>query len=173
MNPTSSETLPQAPALPRAEQELLRHWLATLYYRADLALTDAPEAFIRFNAGGGSRDVHELVTHITHVISYLLRAFDPDGAERFFQEWSPSPSRAWRAELDAFTRICELTDRAISRTGLHCEWTVPQLIQGPMADAMTHVGQLALMRRLSGSPIQGQNYLRADIRAGVFPAIKG
>jgi len=43
---------------------------------------------------------------------------------------------------------------------------VEKLFQGPVADALTHVGQIAVLRRLAGSPVKGENYFVADIAAG-------
>jgi hypothetical protein len=40
------------------------------------------------------------------------------------------------------------------------------LFQGPIADALTHVGQLAMQRRLTGAPTRGENFFVAVVTAG-------
>src|SRR6185503_14650582 len=40
-----------------------------------------------------------------------------------------------------------------------------RLLQGPFSDAMTHAGQLAMLRRLAGSPVAPEDFSRAEIRS--------
>ena len=40
------------------------------------------------------------------------------------------------------------------------------MFQGPIADALTHIGQIGMMRRMAGAPVRGENYFKADIAAG-------
>jgi hypothetical protein len=40
-----------------------------------------------------------------------------------------------------------------------------RLLQGPFSDAMTHAGQLALLRRLAGAPVPPENFIVANIES--------
>lgn len=136
---------------------MLRHFLAAIAYRAQKALRGAPPGFGEFHAGHETRTPVELVRHMTSVLGYA-RTFYVGG--RYRPEALP--------DLDA--EIARLHD-VIADLGAHLERgtelrdiTPAQLLQGPFADAMTHVGQLALLRRLAGSPVPPENFIFADIR---------
>ena len=169
---SSSESLGSSEALCLGADEILRHWLATLYYRAGLALNGTDDTFAHFHAGSGTRSAHELLSHVIHVTTYVLREFDPKSCNQFFEHWSPTPSNSWRDEIAAFRELVTRCDQAIQDHAIEVPAKLLSLVQGPFADAMTHVGQLSLLRRLAGNPIQGRNFMRAEIRAGVFPPIE-
>src|SRR2546426_11302508 len=57
--------------------------------------------------------------------------------------------------------IGDLLDWALARSMGNQEWH----LQGPIADALTHIGQIA-MRRLAGAPIKGESYFAAEILIG-------
>jgi hypothetical protein len=62
------------------------------------------------------------------------------------------------AALEAFDRRLA-SDRALA--------VAPEkLFQGPIADALTHVGQIAMLRRMAGCPVRGENYFVAPIEIG-------
>ena len=135
---------------------LLRHFLAALAYRTQKALRDAPPAFGDFRAAPGIRTPRELVQHMTGVLGYA-RTFFVGGT--FEAELLPSLT----AEVARFHEMLESLGHAID-TAEPNGVTPEQLLQGPLADAMTHAGQLALLRRLAGSPVPAENFLKADVR---------
>lgn len=140
------------------KRQLLRHFLAALAYRTQKALRDAPETFSEFRAGSQSRTPHELIVHMTSVLGYA-RTFFIGGTFP-----NPPPITEWEKDIASFHEILEDLARYLdSETPLQ-DTTEEKLLQGPFADAMTHAGQLAMLRRLSGSPIPPENFIKAAIR---------
>jgi hypothetical protein len=147
-------------------QGLLRHFLAAIAYRTAKALRDAPAGYESFQAGCQARTPRQLVRHMSGVINYALglvtapRAVLVDGA-------------TYAAEVDRFFALLgELTNAIRSKADFD-DSTAERLLQGPLADAMAHAGQLALLRRLSGSPIPPEDFFVAAIdpeRVGVNQA---
>ena len=137
--------------------DLLRHFLAATKYRAGKALAGASIEFGDFAAGEGTRSPCDLLRHMTHVIGGTTAALN-DG--RFDQE-PPGPLGTERQRFENALQALAgcLTEQQISPEA------TKRLLQGPLADVMTHVGQLALLRRLAGSPIPGENFYRAAIDA--------
>ena len=135
---------------------LLRHFLAALAYRTQKALRGSTPAFGDFRAAPGVRTPRELVHHMTGVLGYA-RTFFVGGT--FEAELLPSLA----AEVARFHEMLESLGHAID-TAEPNGVTHEQLLQGPLADAMTHAGQLALLRRLAGSPVPAENFLKADVR---------
>ena len=122
------------------ERALLRHFLAALAYRTQKALRGAPESFGDFSAGGACRTPTELVRHMTSVLGYA-RTFFIGG-----RYW-PAPEPDFASEIRRFHAMVEDVAAHLDH-GDALDGTTPrQLLQGPFADAMTHAGQLALLRR--------------------------
>jgi hypothetical protein len=139
------------------KRELLRHTLATVAYRAARALEGAPDHFAGFNAAG--RLPVQILAHMGDLFDWALNM--AMGQER----WRDTQPRAWAEEKQRFFESIQTFDAFLATGGpLHAP--VEQLFQGPVADALTHVGQLAMLRRLSGSPTRGENFFVADIKAG-------
>ena len=139
------------------KRELLRHTLATVAYRAARALEGAPDHFAGFSAAG--RLPVQILAHMGGLFDWALNM--ALGQER----WRDTQPRAWAEEQQRFFESLQTFDAFLATGGpLHAP--VEQLFQGPVADALTHVGQLAMLRRLSGSPIRGENFFVADIKAG-------
>ena len=137
-------------------RRVLRHFLAALAYRTQKAVRDAPAGFDRFSAGAGTRTPGELLRHMTSVLGYA-RTFFIGGV------YQPDPVPSFEAEIERFHgMVADLSGHLKSGTPLR-ELTHDQLLQGPFSDAMTHAGQLALLRRLAGSPVASENFLFADI----------
>ncbi len=141
----------------RSHRHLLQHFLAAIAYRTQKALRDAPASFGDFRAGATVRTPHELVWHMTRVIGYagtMLRGgeFKPPALDTFEQE-----VERFHATLGALHRDFE-DDR------LNAAISDEQFLQGPLADAMTHVGQLAMLRRLAGAPVPSENFIFANIQ---------
>ena len=135
---------------------LLVHFLAAIAYRTQKALRDAPAGFAAFDAGNRVRTPRELVRHMTSVLGYA-RTFFLGGSYR------PIPLETLDAEVDRFHAMVEelgtLLRDGIALRGI----TEAQLLQGPFSDAMTHAGQLALLRRLAGVPVPPENFIVAEI----------
>ena len=139
------------------KRELLRHTLATVAYRAARALEGAPAHFAGFSAAG--RLPVQILAHMGDLFDWALSM--ALGQER----WRDTQPRAWAEEKQRFFESLQTFDAFLATGGpLHAP--VEQLFQGPVADALTHVGQLSMLRRLSGSPIRGENFFVADIKAG-------
>lgn len=137
---------------------LLRHFLAALAYRTQKALRDAPPSFGDYAAGNGIRTPRELVRHMTSVLGYA-RTFLIGGT------YSADPLPDLDAEVARFHEMLDDLGNRLA-AGAQFEGITPEkILQGPFADAMTHAGQLALLRRLSGTPVPAENFLKADIRA--------
>jgi hypothetical protein len=139
------------------KRELLRHMLATLAYRAARALEGAPDHFAGF-AGAGRMPV-QILAHMGDLLDWALTA--SVGKE----QWHASQPSAWKQEQLRFFDSLGAFD-AFLASGGPLQVPIERLMQGPVADALTHVGQLAMLRRLSGSPTRGENFYIAVIAVG-------
>jgi len=138
---------------------ILRHALATLAYRAGKALRDAPPSFTAFTPAPGSRTAGQILAHMGDLMDW--------GASiaRGNQTWHNAPVQAWDDDVRRFFDSLAAFDAALAVATLD-EATAHKLLQGPIADALQHTGQLTMMRRLAGAPIRGENYAAADIVTG-------
>jgi hypothetical protein len=140
-------------------RECLRHTLATLAYRGGKALREAPPGFGSFKVGDTSRSASEILAHVCDLLDWSLSLV------RGQEVWRDSSPGAWDADVRRFFDTLGTLDRRLAVPGgLGCPWT--RLFQGPIADAFTHIGQLAFLRRLAGSAVRGENYFKADITSG-------
>lgn len=139
--------------------QLLRHTVATLAYRGGKALRGAPPAFETFRSGPTTRTPGEILAHLGDLLDWALSLANGK------QEWHNSPPLAWDAGSERFFRALEALDARLAN-GAPLGAPAEKLFQGPIADSLTHVGQIALLRRLAGMPVRGENYLRAEITAG-------
>jgi hypothetical protein len=141
------------------KRELLRHAVATVAYRGGKAVRGAPESFAGFGADHSPRPPVKILAHIGDLFDWALT--QARGAEA----WVDSPPLPWNQEVARFFATMGRFDGYLASDA---PLAVPpeQLLQGAIADALTHVGQLAMLRRLAGVPIRGENYSRAQIVAG-------
>jgi hypothetical protein len=139
------------------KRALLVHFLAALAYRTQKALRDAPPEFASFRVAPKARTPHELVRHMDSVLGYA-RTFFAGGNYR-----APSLSD-FRDAVNHFHETLADLARHIQQGSELTEITPEALLQGPLSDAMTHAGQLAMLRRLAGSPVPPENFVFADIR---------
>jgi hypothetical protein len=140
-------------------RQFLRHAVATVAYRAGKALRGAPEHFASFSVGDKSRTPTQILAHLGDLFDWALSIAQGK------QTWRDSTPLAWTAELDRFFAALKKFDNYLaSSEPLHAP--VENLFQGPIADALTHIGQLAMLRRLAGAPIKGENFFKAEIAAG-------
>jgi len=141
------------------KRAMLCHFLATIAYRTQKALRGAPAGFGAFAAGGDVRTPIELVRHMTSVLGYA-RTFFIGG------KYSPEPLSDLDAEIERFHEVVADLDGEIRSGARLLNMTPERMLQGPLSDAMTHAGQLAMLRRLAGEPVPPENFIVAEINAG-------
>lgn len=143
----------------REQREWLRHTVATLAYRGGKAVRGVGDEFGNFAAGGTVRTPLQILAHIGDLLDWALTM--AKGAEA----WRDASPTSWAAEVARFHTGLQAFDEYLVSDA---ELAVPveRLFQGPIADALTHVGQIALLRRLAESPMRGENYFLAEIAAG-------
>ena len=138
------------------QRKLLKHFLAALAYRTQKALREAPPEFANFRAGERVRTPLELVRHMDSVLGYA-RTFFIAGAYR------PPETQNFTDAIAHFHEVVEDLGRRIE-AGTEMHGITPEkLLQGPFSDAMTHAGQLAMLRRLAGDPVPPENFIDARI----------
>jgi hypothetical protein len=141
------------------KRELLRHIVATIAYRGGKAVRGAPVSFAAFGAGDTTRTPERILAHIGDLFDWAL------SIAKGKQSWQDSKPLAWDDEVARFFRALGAFDAYLASSEALAA-PPEQLFQGPLADALTHVGQLTMLRRLSGGPMKSENYYRADIAAG-------
>lgn len=140
---------------------LLRHTLAALAYRSLRAVHRAPADFAAFRAGATSRSAGEILAHMGDLMDWAARLLAGD------RTWRVVPPGDWETGKERFFASLTRFDLALKERGAEADHEVLQrLFQGPIADALTHTGQLMLLRGLAGSPVTGENYFVADIVPG-------
>jgi hypothetical protein len=139
------------------KRELLRHTLATVAYRAARTLEGAPDSFAGFDGAG--RLPVQILAHMGDLFDWALST--AIGQER----WQAAHPRAWAEEQQRFFQSLQTLD-AFLASDQPLQAPAERLFQGPIADALTHVGQMAMLRRLSGSPIHGESFYDAEIKTG-------
>ena len=138
------------------KRQLLRHFLAAIAYRTQKALRDAPESFADFRVMRGVRTPQELLLHMTSVLGYA-RTFFVGG------EWHPERMPTLQEEILRFHETLESLGQHLDVGTPFRETTPEKMLQGPFSDVMTHAGQLAMLRRLFGSPVPPENFIVAAI----------
>ena len=140
-------------------REFLRHTIATLAYRGGKVLREAPDNFASFRAGETTRTPSQILAHIGDLLDWALSQATGN------EQWNDATPSSWEQEIERFyARVNALdtflaSDVALARP---CE----QIFQGAVADALAHFGQLAMLRRLAGQPVRGENYAVAEIERG-------
>lgn len=139
---------------------LLRHVVATLAYRAGKTVRGTPDAFADYVVADGSNSPRTILAHMGDLMDWVLR-MARDGERR----WTTATPLPWALEQGRFFAALGALDVFLA-SGLPLRWDAGELFQGGLADALTHTGQLAMLRRLSGHKMKGENYSRADVVAG-------
>jgi len=139
-------------------RRLLQHFLAALAYRTQKALRGAPESFANFRVGSTTRTPKELVWHMTSVVGYARTMF-------YGGRFTPPEVPTFAAEIARFHETLAALSEDFGNPRLEARITEEQFLQGPLSDAMTHAGQLAMLRRLHGSPVASENFVFARVRA--------
>ena len=143
-----------------AKRELLRHMVATVAYRGGIAISGAPEGFAMFRVNEDVRAPGEILAHIGDLLEgslYLLKG------EMVYLTSAPLP---WGEEVSRFFSVAERLDEYLG-SGAPLACPVEKLIQGPIGDALTHVGQIVMLRRVFGSPVRAESYFTVDITPGI------
>lgn len=147
------ESMPTDP-----QHEFLRHTVATLAYRCSKAVRGAPESFASFRAADGVKTPLEIMAHVSGLVLWALALLRGERGANL----EPLP---WPDEITRFHASLEALD-AFLASDAPTQASLERVFQGPIADAIWHAGQLAMLRRMAGSPIRGENYYRAEITTG-------
>ena len=138
---------------------MFRHCIATMAYRAEKTLRDIPENFSTFHFDVKSRTPVEILAHMGDLIDWALSMAKGKSV------WHESVPQDWNGEVARFYDSVKQFDMYLASGGM-ISCPLEKLFQGPIADALTHIGQLAMLRRIAGVPIRGENYFVADIIVG-------
>ena len=141
------------------KREMLRHTVATLAYRGAKAVRAADDSFPSFKASETTRTPAQILAHVGDLLDWALSIAKGN------ETWNNAEPLAWSKEIDRFHAALKSFDDYLasdSELSASCE----RIFQGPIADALTHVGQIAMLRRIAGEPMKGENYSRAKIAAG-------
>ena len=141
------------------KRALLRHMVATVAYRGGKAVRGAPASFATFSGDGTDRTAVKILAHLGDLYDWALT--QAKGAEA----WNDSTPLAWDREVDRFFAALQRFDDYLASDAALAA-TPERLFQGAIADSLTHIGQLAILRRLGGARMKSENYSRADIVAG-------
>ena len=140
-------------------RQLLRHTVATVAYRAGKALRGALDHFGSFHIGDKTRTPAQILAHMGDLFDWAF------SISQGHQTWHDSTPLSWNAEIERFfAAVKKFDDYLASDEPLNA--SAEGLFQGPVADSLTHIGQIAMLRRLAGSPVKGENYFKADIADG-------
>ena len=138
---------------------LLRHTVATVAYRGGKAVRGAPASFAGYSGDGSDRTAVRILAHLGDLYDWALT--QAKGAEA----WHDSTPLEWECEIDRFFAALERFDAYLA-SDAPLAAPAAELFQGAIADSLTHIGQLAILRRLSGARMKSENYSKADIVAG-------
>ncbi len=139
--------------------EMLRHTVATLAYRGAKAMRGAPAGFAEYRSAPDSRTPGEILAHMGDLFDWALGMCDGR------HDWHNSPALAWDDGMARFFKALEKFDSRLN-SGAPLGFPAEKIFQGPIADALTHVGQIAMLRRMAGYKIPGENYFVAKIEVG-------
>ena len=143
------------------KNELLRHTISTIKYRFEKSVIDSTEKFGEFNLGKGCRNPIEIINHMYHVL-YSTRTFIEE--ERFTTE---QPEKlTLTKEIERFNHELINTDKSLDKNELPVNYS-KKLLQGPFSDILTHIGQISMMQRLDGRPINAEDFSAASIETGM------
>jgi len=143
----------------RTARDLLRHSVAVVAYRGAKALRGAPATFATFSAGPTTRQPIQVLAHVNDLYDWALWMAKGEW------KWNNSTPGTWEAEVARFhTGLSAFDGYLESDAPLGC--SAEQLVAGPIADSLTHIGQINMLRRIAGSPVKGESYAKAEIVAG-------
>jgi hypothetical protein len=138
---------------------MLRHFLSALAYRGANVLRNMPLEIAEFRPSESVRSPREILNHMRGVLTYAHSLMVP-------YESTKPPILEWNAEVSGFFEILARLEESILNGTPIRDANEEDLLQGPFADAMLHLGQIGIFRRMAGSPVAGENYVVADIEVG-------
>ena len=138
---------------------MLRHLVATLAYRSSKVLRDTPSRFATMRVGPTARQPVQIVAHMADLMTWAVSLTQGESV------WKAEGSDEWDVEVARFFDRLAVLDRELEARELPAD-AAEKLIQGPLADALTHVGQLALLRGIAGAPVRPESYARAEVVVG-------
>ncbi len=141
------------------DREFLRHTLATLAYRAAKTLRSVSDSFAAFKLDENSNTPHVVVSHMANLMAWMETMIQGD------PKWNEAPMSDWQTDCARFFENVKKVDDLLA-SDADIAFDLGLMFQAPVADALTHVGQLAMLRRLSGSKMKSEVYLKADIQIG-------
>ncbi|MEM7585339.1 MAG: hypothetical protein AAF560_18260 [Acidobacteriota bacterium] len=141
------------------DRETLRHVVATLAYRTRQILEEVPEGYPDFDAGHGVRSPLEILKHMSSVLCYASLCFEGEA-------WQHLEPLTWEDEKQRFEDTLHRLDEHLRSGSEPHDASLAAVLQGPICDCMTHVGQLATLRRMAGAEVPGENFMQAPIQAG-------
>ena len=144
---------------PDPKIDLLRHTLATVAYRGGKAVRDAAEGFGTFRVAESTRTPVEILAHIGDLLDWGARMARGEYA------WHDATPLPWEQEVERFFACLARFDEALAAADERC-FVPERIFRGPIADSLNHIGQIAMLRRLHGAPIRGENYFRAKVETG-------
>lgn len=139
--------------------EMIRHALATLAYRAGKTIRTAPESFADYKAKADSNPPVEIIAHLGDLFEWSLTMVKGE------TKWKSEEPKGWKMDVERFFSALKAFDDYLA-SGAPIKADLTKLFQGPIADALTHTGQLAMLRRMAGCPMKGENYTKAEIVLG-------
>jgi len=151
--------MPEVKKISAEELALLRHVLATVAYRGGKTLRGAPESFANYFTGENGRTPAKILAHVGDLYDWALSIVSGN------QVWKDSRPLPWEKEVDRFFASLKKFDDYLA-SGKEMHETAAALFQGPIADSLTHIGQIAMLRRMAGCAIKGENYHKAEIITG-------
>ena len=150
----------------KGKNTLVRHLLATLVYRTTKIIHDAPEHYPNTSIGNNVRNPEKVLGHINSLIQLSNRFWSPHKPISMVNLRKQSDKKGWEREIELFYQLAAQFDETLSNYTVPRKYSPEKILQGPFMDAFTHVGQLALLRRMAGSPIKGESYWMADVKVG-------
>jgi hypothetical protein len=145
--------------MPLTARDMVRHLAATLAYRAGKVLRDVPARFATMSVGKAARTPVQIVAHMADLMTWAV------GLAQGEYVWKAEGGDDWDTEVGRFFDRLRALDRELQARDLTPD-ALEKLIQGPLADALTHVGQLAMLRGISGAAVRPESYARAEIVVG-------
>jgi mannose-6-phosphate isomerase-like protein (cupin superfamily) len=148
------------------KNELIRHLIATLVYRTTKIIHDAPKNFPKTSIGNGVRTPLKILGHINSLIQLSNRFWSPHKPKSMAKLRKQSDKKGWDREVALFYQLVAQFDDTLSKFTSPRLYSPEKILQGPFMDAFTHIGQLALLRRMAGSSIKGESYWMAEVKVG-------
>jgi hypothetical protein len=140
-------------------RDLLRHLVATIAYRGSKALRGAPAEFAAFRPCDDGRSAGELLAHICDLMEWSAASAREKAA------WREESLASWELGIGRFHAGLAALDQALA-IDAPLAMSEEKMLQGPVGDALTHVGQIVLMRRMAGAPMKSEPYFIAEVAAG-------